>query len=366
MLIMISSVHRRAGVLYDTYERYFGRDDPNTLVLLGTSTQFNPTIDQATVEAALAEDHQVASAELLSIWRDDLSAYLTRDEILAVTDIGISVRPPQSGIQYQAHLDASSGQGKDSLCCAIGHKAGDICIIDCVIEIAPPFQPSDAIARIAGTLRSYGISRVVCDRWGLGFVEQELGRHGITAEYSDKTSSELFRQALPTITSRRCRLVQHDRAIVQFTNLERRAMPGGGERISHPNRSGHHDDVAVVIAGCLVALAQELRGPEAWIEHYRRMNEAAGRPDMDAARPSGPRFGFDITPPEIVKVQVPPGPVATEGGMHVHGRWHGFRRIGDDTIVEVTRADAIEMLARPAWRAVNEALARKIIEETAA
>jgi hypothetical protein len=360
MLIMISSVHRRAGVLYDTYERYFGNNDQNTLVLLGTSRQFNPLIDQATVDAALAEDPQVASAELLSIWRDDLSGYLTRDEIMAVVDKGIAVRAPQSGgVQYQAHLDASSGQGKDSLACAIGHKAGDISIIDCVIEIAPPFKPSDAIFRIATCLRSYGISRVTCDRWGLGFVEQELQRHNITTDYSDKNSSELFRQALPIITSQRCRLVEHERAITQFANLERRAMPGGGERISHPNRSGFHDDVAVTIAGCLVTLSQELIGATAWLEYMRRECVKAGVSfnrngvDMDPFRPAGPAFGFDLNPAPLVSIKVP-SPIAAEG------RLPRTRRIGTQVVAEMTRREAAGWLSNPVWRSLNPELVREL------
>ena len=50
-------------------------------------------------------------------------------------------------------------------------------------------------------------------------------------------------------------------------------MPGGGERIDHPQRGGHHDDVAMVVAGCLVALATPISGAEGWCEFYRRLSE---------------------------------------------------------------------------------------------
>jgi hypothetical protein len=41
--------------------------------------------------------------------------------------------------------------------------------------------------------------------------------------------------------------------VSQFVNLERRAL--GTERIDHPQRAGHHDDISVVVAGCPIALA---------------------------------------------------------------------------------------------------------------
>ena len=43
--IIISSVHRRAGLLHDNkFAKHFGQDDDDTLVVLGTSTEFNPTL----------------------------------------------------------------------------------------------------------------------------------------------------------------------------------------------------------------------------------------------------------------------------------------------------------------------------------
>ena len=39
--IIISSVHRRSGLLHDKYAAHFGKDDPHVLVVLGTSLQFN-------------------------------------------------------------------------------------------------------------------------------------------------------------------------------------------------------------------------------------------------------------------------------------------------------------------------------------
>jgi hypothetical protein len=78
MLIMISSAHRRSGLLYDRYKTFYGKDDDSTLVVRGTTMQFNSSFDQSIIDRDLAEDSARFSAEYLSEWRDDLSSFLDR------------------------------------------------------------------------------------------------------------------------------------------------------------------------------------------------------------------------------------------------------------------------------------------------
>jgi hypothetical protein len=79
MKILISSVHKRTGLLYQRYRDYFGRDNDDVLVVYGTTLQFNPSFDQSLIEKALAEDPERYGAEYLSKWRDDLSTWLSRE-----------------------------------------------------------------------------------------------------------------------------------------------------------------------------------------------------------------------------------------------------------------------------------------------
>src|SRR5260370_7319002 len=125
------------------------------------------------------------------------------------------------------------------MCGCVGHCEGDAAVVDGIIEIQPPFDPASAVAQIATTLKGYGITRTAGDRWGLGFVANEFQRHGITLEYSDKNRSDLYREALPIIRSKRARLLDSDRMINQFCNLERRLLPAGPQPIDHPHRAGH-------------------------------------------------------------------------------------------------------------------------------
>jgi len=50
MLIMISTVHRRAGLLWNRFKDHYGKES-NVLVVRGTTLQFNPTFDEDTIKA---------------------------------------------------------------------------------------------------------------------------------------------------------------------------------------------------------------------------------------------------------------------------------------------------------------------------
>jgi len=153
----------------------------------------------------------------------------------------------------------------------------------------------------------------------------------------------------------------------QFCNLERRALSGGAERIGHPERSGHHDDLCLVVAGCLVALSTPLSGAEGWCRLYeawsqgRRYGGETYATDVDPIRP--PAFGYSFEAAQFVTLIVP-APFDAEGGLNLDGGWHGFRRSGDRTTLDVSRKAAAQLLKHFAWRAANPDL--KIEEDEAA
>jgi hypothetical protein len=70
MKILISSVHKRSGLLYQHYRDYYGKDNDDVLVVYGTTLQFNPSFDESIIEKALAEDPERYGTEYLSKWRD--------------------------------------------------------------------------------------------------------------------------------------------------------------------------------------------------------------------------------------------------------------------------------------------------------
>jgi hypothetical protein len=250
MLIGISTPYRRAGLLYQKWKDYFGQDDDDVLVVHGASRAFNPTLPQSIIDDALKRDPAAARAEWLAEWRDDIAAFLSRELVEAAVDAGVVVRPPQSGVSYDAFADPSGGLG-DSFACAIAHKEdGGAVVLDALHETVAPFDPAQATAEIAKTLKAYGVTKVIGDKYAAQWPVTEFARNDITYEHSERDRSALYADFLPLLTSGRARLLDSPRLVGQFCNLERRASPMGRDRIDHP--SGAHDDLSNAAAGALV------------------------------------------------------------------------------------------------------------------
>ena len=69
-----------------------------------------------------------------------------------------------------------------------------------------------------------------------------------------KPKSDLYREVLPLINSRRVELLDHPRLISQLTGLERRTARSGRDSIDH--KPGAHDDIANACAECLAERSQ--------------------------------------------------------------------------------------------------------------
>jgi hypothetical protein len=161
MLVGISPPYRRSGLLYTKWKDHYGHGDDDVLVVRGSSRVFNPTLPEKIVEDALRHDSAAARAE----WRDDVSAFLSRELIEGAVDKGVVARPPEAGVDYHAFADPSGGLG-DSFTAAVAHRDADgRCVLDCLHETRAPFDPAQATLEIAKTLKAYGIVRVIGDRY---------------------------------------------------------------------------------------------------------------------------------------------------------------------------------------------------------
>jgi len=124
MLISISSAYRRTGLMYAKHRDFFGVDSDDTLVIQGTTQQFNPTLDVGTIEASRKADPIAARSEWDSEFRTDLAAFLDDELIEKAIDHGRPLElPPQRDVFYRCFVDASGGSGHDAYTIAIGHKS---------------------------------------------------------------------------------------------------------------------------------------------------------------------------------------------------------------------------------------------------
>jgi hypothetical protein len=99
---------------------------------------------------------------------------------------------------------------------AVAHKLGDLIVLDCVREVRPGFSPQDVVKEFSAVFKSYGITRIVGDAWGGGFVREPFA----PLEYvlSKQNRSEIYRDSLALLNSRLVQLRDHNVLISQLCN----------------------------------------------------------------------------------------------------------------------------------------------------
>jgi hypothetical protein len=256
-IIGISSPFMKSGLLFDKWQKNFGKDTDDVVVIQAESRKLNPTIPPEIVEQALADDPAGAAAEWLAQFRDDIAGFIPYsvvDQCIVKDRVELA---PQLGVYYYCFLDVASGiaKGGDSMTMAIAHPGDNgAVVLDLVREVVPPFQTNVVAAEFAETMRRYGVSRAVSDRVGLGWVSQAFYDEGISLQYSSLTKSEIYLAALPLLGNGSVQLLDIPRLKSQILNLERRVARGGHESVDHPT-GNFHDDVANAALGVIVEVA---------------------------------------------------------------------------------------------------------------
>jgi hypothetical protein len=120
----------------------------------------------------------------------------------------------------------------------------------------------------------------------------------------------------------------------ELQNFRVRYSDGG--HMSFSAREGKHDDLVLALAIAVWRAMRPISGAEAWLEYYRRLNEAAGV--------NTSKFGYEITPEgkKIFRVRVP------EGVSTLYLIDGTSMLVPADRIVEVSKEDAIA-LGRRGW-----------------
>lgn len=253
LLLCIGSPYARRGEQWNSYREHYGKDGDQVLFFKGATHDFNPSVPAAIIEKAYRDDPSAAAAEWGGEFRSDVESFISREALDAVVVPGRLELPRLPSVSYRAFLDFAGGSGGDSATLAIGHtETRDgirINVLDCLRERRPPFSPESVCSEFAEVLKAYGLTDAISDRWGGLFPIEQMSKLGVRVTPSAKAKSDLYRELLPLINSRRIELLDHPRLLAQLAGLERRTARGGRDTIDHgPNA---HDDVGNSAAGVL-------------------------------------------------------------------------------------------------------------------
>jgi hypothetical protein len=247
MLLCASSPYARRGELWNAWRRHYGNDDDPVLVWQADTRLMNPTVPKRVIDDAYEADPLSAAAEYGAQFRSDVQALLTREAVEACVSLDTRERPPTSTIHYQGFVDPSGGSA-DSMTLSIGHREKDgTVVVDAIRERKPPFSPEATVAEFSDLLRSYRVVKVTGDRYAGEWPREQIQNHGVAYEPAAKPKSDLYRDLLPLINSKKIDLLDEPRLVAQLCGLERRTARGGRDSIDHA--PGGHDDVANSVAG---------------------------------------------------------------------------------------------------------------------
>jgi len=254
LLIGISTPYSRQGVLWEQFRQHYGKAG-GPLVWRAPTRVMNPTISMKTIADALASDPAAAEAEWEAEWRSDVSSFIPKELVEAVTVPGRFELARAEGLEYIAWCDPSSGR-QDSMTLAIAHQDPQSrkTVLDVLRERRPPFQPEGVIEEFAQTVKAFGGSSVHADKYAIGYVREAFLKNGISVENSDRSASEIYLAFLPQLTNGSLELLESKRLEGQLAGLERRTRSGGKDSIDH--YPGGHDDLAAAVAGACVLSAE--------------------------------------------------------------------------------------------------------------
>lgn len=250
MLIAISSPYARRGVLWDAFQKHYGKDNDKVLVWKSSTVEMNPSVNRTIIEEAYAADPAAAAAEYGGDFRTDLEAFISQETVESATVKGRTYLPFDARFRHVAFADPAGGSGQDSFTLAIARAEGKKSVLCRVVEFKPPFSPEETTAACAEILLEYGLTRVVGDHYGGDWPKERFRFHGVQYSRADQTKSDYYRDMLPLLNGQRVELLDHPRTLGQLLALERSTSRLGKDTISHPPQG--HDDLVNSMAGALV------------------------------------------------------------------------------------------------------------------
>jgi hypothetical protein len=294
LFLAASSPYSKTGALYDAVKRYYGKPGPVLVWTNAPSKLMNSTISDEFLAEEQERDPEGFSSEYEGRFRDDISAFVTREVVDSVTVFGRYELPYDSRNRYIAFCDPSGGSSDSMvLCLAYRERESGRAIMAALREHKAPFDPGAVVASMAELLKAYRVGEVRGDRYAGEWPADRFREHKIRYVPAEHSKTEIYANTLPLLNCNKVELLDAPRLAAQLVGLERRTTRGSGrEIIDHKQYGGAKDDVANAACGALLLASDARRGgmrftPEMMAEAARRPNYAAG----DYGLASGGRRG---------------------------------------------------------------------------
>jgi hypothetical protein len=276
MLGLLSSPYAQRGVLWDTHEKHYGKENDPILVWKATTLQMHDTEPiREFVRKEWKRDPIAAAAEVGNekgdiTFRADVKDFISPQVLAALTVKGrfelapCSIEPVEPGQDepvrhnYFAFVDPSGGS-QDAMTLAIAHWDHETkrAVLDLIRREPAPFKPTVIVRRFASDLRRYHLTVVKGDAYAgewprEAFTDAKVEGEAMGIGYlvSERDKHDIYRDLLPNLNSGLVELLDDEQLLDEFKALQRRLTSTGREIIDHPQ--GGSDDVANAAAGALL------------------------------------------------------------------------------------------------------------------
>jgi hypothetical protein len=281
LLVGMSSVYGKTGVVWNTYQDHYRNEGSPVLVWLASTTDMHDSeVIRKYVQAELVKDPVGAAAEFQSEFRTDIGPFVDPEVVEAAVVKGrdmleYDARHPQI---YWAFCDPSGGS-QDSFGLGIAHMEGEQIIVDLAQEWPVPFEADQVMDDLASILGDYRVRYVTGDNVGGIWLRDPLKKglfsdghpragqpRNIDYVLASMPKSKIYLNILPRLNAGRLQLVDDQTLIRQIKGLERK-QSRGGDIVDH--RAGAKDDVANSVLGAAWladTLGKGRKQPEAELE----------------------------------------------------------------------------------------------------
>lgn len=301
-LIKVSSPSSRAGLLYQDYQRSFGKPDPHRLVWQSTSEKMAPGVVDAAFIQRMREEDPLRAARLYDAeFSEDVNVFLSAECIEAATEYGVRERLPEPRVRYIAACDPA-GHGEDAMTLSLVKIEGDRDGLTLQQVLGKAWSKprsglrnlEQSVVEASADLKRYVVRKVYGDRAMSGWVLEAFRRQGIEYEYpfikrdgADVyvTRSVAYLESAPLLRAGRVRILDDEVTRREFRNLEQR-----GDKVDHG--PGLHDDRANALALAICMAVQSAVKPSVPPMVWTTRRTTSGEIYVDGKLVTGGRAGM--------------------------------------------------------------------------
>jgi len=258
MLLIVTTPAGAAGTAYELDKRFFGVNDPDTLVVHARVEQFHPALVPL-ARRELELDPFRAPAEWQCVWISGLASFVGAPLVDSLTRAEPRVIAPHpttpTGGHRQFFLGADISAGRsDGTALAVAFVDGSKTVVAGCWHWPAPHDPSKVRDAMRVVVDQYGGGGVLSDYYAAELSRSFYAEGGITLLRAEHNASETYLKLLPLLTSGRVELPPDPTLRTELLGLERVTGPTGKDTVKH--RPNGHDDLANAVAHAVVAASR--------------------------------------------------------------------------------------------------------------